>query len=405
MKVGARNDSDAEPAGAAGGVDLGHRRHRVGAPAQQQLVVVRLLGQRGDRHALRRRALDAHRPVDQLEVGARRLQLLLGEVEQLLAHVLGGAQHRAAVVERGLRARCAGVERAGVGVLVEHREVVGLHPQHLGGQHRQRHHGAGAALLGAGDDRARAVAVQLEIGARGDAERRPPGRGDADRLVVRQLLAVADHLDRLLQRLRCPDRIEHLPGRPLVALFDDRPAAKLDGVDAEPLGDAVHVLLERPGGLRRGGSADGAGGCGVGVHQHRVDGHVLDLVGADRHHRRQLGKEPVVRGVCAAVEDQPGAAGDQRAVAAGAGLDLDHLALSAVIGGHELLAARRTRSAPGGRRRGPARRCAPRSGTRTCRRSRRPGRERSRGRGPPAAAACARLRPGRRTAPGSTTRP
>ena len=48
-----------------------------------------------------------------------------------------GLDHGPAVVERGLRARRAHVPRARIGVLVEDREVLGPHPELLGGQQRQ----------------------------------------------------------------------------------------------------------------------------------------------------------------------------------------------------------------------------------------------------------------------------
>ncbi len=65
-------------------------------------------------------------------------------VEQLLAHLGGGTDHGAAVVERRLRPGRAHVPRARVGVLVEDREVLRLHAEHLGGEDRQAHDGARA---------------------------------------------------------------------------------------------------------------------------------------------------------------------------------------------------------------------------------------------------------------------
>ena len=106
-----------------------------------------------------------------------------------LAHLARRLDDGAAVVERRLRARRAHVPRAGVGVLVEDREVLGLHPEHLGREQRQAHHGAAAVLLRAGDDRPRAVGVELHVRARLGAERRPPAARDADRLAVGQLAA------------------------------------------------------------------------------------------------------------------------------------------------------------------------------------------------------------------------
>ena len=82
----------------------------------------------------------------------------------------GGGDDGAAVVDERLRAGRAHVPRAGVGVLVDEREVLGLHAELVGRQHRQRHDRAGAALLRARDDHARAVAVELDVGARGHRE-------------------------------------------------------------------------------------------------------------------------------------------------------------------------------------------------------------------------------------------
>ena len=109
--------------------------------------------------------LTTHGASGELEIVARCLELLGRRVEQLVAHVARGLDHGAAAVERRLRAGRAHVPRARVGVLVEDREVLGLHPELLGDVGRHRHHRAGAVLLRAGDDRAGAVAVQLHVGA------------------------------------------------------------------------------------------------------------------------------------------------------------------------------------------------------------------------------------------------
>src|SRR4029078_10695021 len=109
----------------------------------------------------------------------------------------------------------------------------------------------------AGDDGARPVAVDLHVGAGGDAERRPPADGDTDRLVLGQVLAVADQLDRPLQRIRGTDVLEHLPGGTLVAVLDDVAAAELDRVHAQLPGHRGQVLLARPARLPRGGGAPG----------------------------------------------------------------------------------------------------------------------------------------------------
>ena len=57
-------------------------------------------------------------------------------------------------------------------------------------------------------------------------------------------------------------------------------------------------------------------------------------------HRRHLGEEAALPAVGAAVQDEAAAARDERAVAAGAGLELDHHPFAAVVGRDELLLAR-----------------------------------------------------------------
>ena len=56
-------------------------------------------------------------------------------------------------------------------------------------------------------------------------------------------------------------------------------------------------------------------------------------------HGRELGEEAALAAVGAAVEDEPPTAGDERPVAAGAGLELDHHPLAPVVGRDELLLA------------------------------------------------------------------
>ena len=189
-------------------------------------------------------------------------------------------------------------------------------PELLGDEDRQRHHRARAVLLGAGDDRAGAVAVELHVGARAGAEARPPAARDADRLVVGQLLAVADQLDGALERLLHPELLEDLPGRALGALLDQGAPAQLDGIQVERAGELVHVLLERPAHLRRGRGADRARRLVVRVVQRRLDVDVLDLVRAAGVHRGHLREEAALAAVGALVEHEPAAARDERAVLA-----------------------------------------------------------------------------------------
>ena len=157
----------------------------------------------GDRHRRVGGALHPHGAVDSSRSSRLTSSSSVGGVEQLLAHVLRGLDHRAPAVERGLGAGRAHVPRAGVGVLVEDRESRRVHAQHLGGEQRQRHHRAGAVLLRAGDDRAGAVAVELHVGAglvakHGHQPQAKPIASSSGSVA----LVVADHLERLLERLR-----------------------------------------------------------------------------------------------------------------------------------------------------------------------------------------------------------
>src|SRR5207344_1888329 len=72
----------------------------------------------------------------------------------------------------------------------------------------------------------------------------------------------------------------------------------------------------------------------------RLDVDVLDHVGAAGVHGGDLGEEAALAAVGAAVEDEPAAAGDERAVLASPGLELDHHPLAPVVGGDELLLPR-----------------------------------------------------------------
>ncbi len=210
---------EAEPSDAA----LGRRRRRRFGNLTGALPVDRPAGRQArDLHRLLGRSLHAHRAADELEVVGRRLEPLRGRVEQLVADVGRRREHRADAVERRLRATRAHVPRGRVRVLVEQREVLRLHPELLGDELRHRHHGAGAVLLRPGDDRPRAVRVELQVRARVRGEARPPAARDADRLVVGQLLVAADQLDRLRERLLHRDALEHLARGGHRAVLDQR---------------------------------------------------------------------------------------------------------------------------------------------------------------------------------------
>ena len=194
-------------------------RRRAGALAEQEVVVLRRSRRASamvtDRHGL---PFTADGPIDELEVGRADLEGVRGQLEQLLADILGRGDHRATVVEQASATRRPRHPRGRLGVLVDDREVVRIDAQDLAGQDRHRHDGAGAALLGAGDDRRGTVGVDLHVRAGRHRERRPPAARDTDRLVLRQLLAVADQLGRPVERLDGVDCVEDLAGRTLVAV-------------------------------------------------------------------------------------------------------------------------------------------------------------------------------------------
>ena len=106
------------------GLRLDDRRVRLqlGAGAGDQLAVAprRSGGHVGHADLLLRCALRDHLTVDDLEVGRIDLELLAGDLEDLLAHVLGRLLDRLAGDERRPRGERAGADRrrVGVGVVV-----------------------------------------------------------------------------------------------------------------------------------------------------------------------------------------------------------------------------------------------------------------------------------------------
>ena len=129
---------------------------------------------------------------------------------------------------------------------------------------------------------------------------------------------------------------QHLAGRRDVAQLVGVAAAKLDRIHAEPLGDCVHVALDRVLSLWRAEAAEGAVGRRVGGHRARADHDVGAAIGpggvdrpARQHHRRE-------RDVGAAVHHHVDVVGDERAVALHAGPDRD-LGGMALGGGGDVL--------------------------------------------------------------------
>ena len=154
------------------------------------------------------------------------------------------------------------------------------------------------------DDRPAAVGVDRQVRARGARERRPPAGRDADRLAVLQRAIPVDRGRRVLERLDDADPLEDLAGRTFVTLVHEVAPPELDGVEAEPLGDDVMVLLDRPAGRRAGRRANGAGRLGVRVDDIGRDVDVRDPVRPDGEHRGHLAEERLVHAVRAVVDDQ-----------------------------------------------------------------------------------------------------
>src|SRR5207247_9394819 len=181
-----------------------------------------------DRHPARRTAFDADNTTHELEIGFRNLELLSREIEELLTDLAGSLDHGPAVVHGRLRPARTGIPRAGVRILVEDREILGLHSELLCDEERHAHHTSCAVLLCTRDDGSGAVGVQLDVRPGVVAEGGPPAASDANRLVFRKLGTVSDQVDSPLERLLHPERVEYLASRSFRALFDQRAAPKVD---------------------------------------------------------------------------------------------------------------------------------------------------------------------------------
>ena len=173
-----------------------------------------------------------------------------------------------------------------------------------------------------GHDRARAVGVQLHVGARGGGERRPPPAGDPDRLVVGEIAVGRDQLDRAIKRLAHGDQPEDLTGRPSSPCTSVRRRSSTRS-RSRRLGELVHVLLDRvkPAAPSARGSSRR---LVVRVRERRLDVDVLDHVRAYGVHRRHLREETALAAaVSAAVEDASRPRRATRRRRAGARLELD----------------------------------------------------------------------------------
>ena len=99
--------------------------------------------------------------------------------------------------------------------------------------------------------------------------------------------------------------------------------AQRERVDAELRGELVELRFGGEGHLRHAEAAEGAEAQLVGVGDAAVRAHVRDAVGAALHQQGVAEDAGAVVAVGAAVEQQLDLAGDERAVAPGAGLDAD----------------------------------------------------------------------------------
>ena len=207
-----------------------------------------------------------------------------GELEQLAPDLASRLDHGSPVVERRLAAGAAAVVRAGVGVLVGDREVLGRMPSSSAARIGSAITAPGAVLLGAGDDPAAAVGLDPDEGAGRTGRAEPPARRDADRLVGAERLAGLDAARRRGSRVSSAPspswRWRVGPSSPSPTRFRRRNSI---GIEADPVGEDVVVLLDGPAGLRPGRRADRAGRRPV-----RVDAD------APRCRRRGSGTGPAI---------------------------------------------------------------------------------------------------------------
>ncbi len=150
------------------GLDDRRERLQLGAGAGDQLAVGpgRRGGDVGHADLLLRRALRDHLAVDDLEVGRIDLELLAGDLEDLLPHALGGLLRRLARDERRARGERAGADRRRVGVRVVVRDPLVRHADRLGDDLRLDRLRAVADVRGAGEHVDPAVGLDLDPGLR-----------------------------------------------------------------------------------------------------------------------------------------------------------------------------------------------------------------------------------------------
>ena len=131
---------------------------------REQLVATRgLAGQIDNADALVGGALDTHKAVGNFEVAHSGFEPLGRHFEEAGLDHVGSGHDSTTVVEGRLRTGGTHVVRASLGVLIDDREVLGLHAENVGGKARKRHHGARSTLHCAGHDRRGPVTVELDV--------------------------------------------------------------------------------------------------------------------------------------------------------------------------------------------------------------------------------------------------
>ena len=235
---------------------------------------------------------------------------------ELTQDVLGGAHHgHARERRRAARAGRAVVRReARVGAADDDR--LGLDPEHLGGDLRERGARALAHLGRAGEDRDAAVGLHAHDGRR-DGCAPAASRPDRDAAPDERRLRLAP-ADRRRCLLDVADQVgvEGLAAEPdLLAGRAQVPAPDLEAVDAAAACDLVDLALADPLQVRRAERPVAAGGRGVRVDAARVDAERLPAVGAGRGVAAGGGHARAVVGVRARVEPALDVAPEQAAVA------------------------------------------------------------------------------------------
>ena len=238
------------------------------------------------------------------------------------------------------------VPRRRVGVGIGDDDAVDGDSQRVGRDLREHRSGALADLDRAREEACGAVLVQLDRGRRRRGRHRRlerAGEALAAHQAGRARLrgprpAPADALGDGLQQLVEVEVLDGLAGGELVAVAQQVLEAKLERVDAEALGDQVHLALVGPGDLRDRVAAEAAGRRHVRVDGVGVDRHVRDPVRPRRAVAAVLDQPRADVGVRARAPEDPRLARDDRAVAAHPGPQVHRRRVAG--DGEELLGAR-----------------------------------------------------------------